>query len=152
LNFAILTGIGKETRVKSKKLSLVASFVVVAAVALVGTVSSVRAVDQWFVLSEQTVKSVDQGVEMKSQGGRWQTKVKQIKMSVEGADVEITKAILSWDNRRDETITDIGVLKAGGSTTPRDAPGRKARLKAVTVQYKIVGNAPTAVLKIWGYD
>jgi hypothetical protein len=137
--------------VKSKNLTLLASFVV-AAVILTSAVRSARAADEWFVLSEQTIKSVDQGVEMKSEGGRWKTKVKQIKISVEGADVEITKAVLSWDNRRDETITDIGVLKAGGSTTPRDAPGRKARLTAVTIQYKIVGDAPTAVLKVWGYD
>ena len=136
---------------KSNKLTLVALFVV-AAVVLISAPRSIRAADEWFVLSEQTIKSVDQGVEMKSQGGRWQTKVKQMKISVEGADVEIQKAVLSWDNRRDETITDIGVLKAGGSTLPRDAPGRKARLTAVTVQYKIVGTAPTAVLKIWGYD
>jgi hypothetical protein len=78
--------------------------------------------------------------------------VKQMKMSVEGADVELTKVVLQWDNRRDDTLTDLGVLKAGGSTTPKDAPGRKGRLTAVTVQYKIVGAAPTAVLKIWGYD
>lgn len=135
----------------TRKPSWVASFVVVT-VFLLGTVGSVRAADEWFVLSEQTIKSVDQGVEIKSQGGRWQKDVKQIKMSVEGADVEIKQAVLSWDNRRDETITDIGVLKAGGSTTPKDAPGRKGRLTAVTVQYKIVGDAPTAVLKIWGYD
>jgi hypothetical protein len=91
-------------------------------------------------------------VEIKSEGGRWAKDVKQMKMSVEGADVEITKVVLQWDNRRDDTMTDIGVLKAGGSTTPKDAPGRKGRLTAVTVQYKIVGDAPTAVLKIWGYD
>ena len=125
---------------KIKKLTLAASFVV-AAVVLIGAVGSVRAADEWFVLSEQTIKSVDQGVEMKSPGGRWEKEVKQMKISVEGADVEIKKAVLSWDNRRDETITDIGVLKAGGSTTPKDAPGRKARLTAVTVQYKIVGDA-----------
>ena len=134
---------------KNKNLTLLASLVV-AVLLLISAVS--RAADEWFVLSEQTIKSVDQGVEMKSEGGRWKKKVKQIKISVEGADVEITKAVLSWDNRHDETITDIGVLKAGGSTTPRDAPGRKARLTAVTVQYKIVGDAPTAVLKVLGYD
>ena len=134
---------------KNKNLTLMASLVV--AVLLLISAAS-RAADEWFVLSEQTIKSVDQGVEMKSAGGRWKTKVKQVKISVEGADVEITKAVLSWDNRPDETITDIGVLKAGGSTTPKDAPGRKARLTAVTVQYKIVGDAPTAVLKVWGYD
>ncbi len=134
---------------KNKNLTLMASLVVVV---LVLMSAASRAADEWFVLSEQTIKSVDQGVELKSEGGRWKTKVKQIKISVEGADVEITKAVLSWDNRPDETITDIGVLKAGGSTTPKDAPGRKARLTAVTVQYKIVGDAPTAVLKVWGYD
>jgi hypothetical protein len=73
-------------------------------------------------------------------------------MSVEGADVERTEVALQWDNRRDDTMTDNGVLKAGGSTTPQDAPGRKGRLTAVTVPYTIVGEAPTAVLKIWGYD
>jgi len=134
---------------KNKNLTLMASLVV--AVLLLMSAAS-RAADEWFVLSQQTIKSVDQGVELKSEGGRWKTKVKQIKISVEGADVEITKAVLSWDNRPDETITDIGVLKAGGSTTPKDAPLRKARLTAVTVQYKIVGDAPTAVLKVLGYD
>jgi hypothetical protein len=34
----------------------------------------------------------------------------------------------------------------------KDAPGRKGRLKSVTVDYKIVGNAPTAVLKVEGDD
>lgn len=138
-------------RMKSKQLTLVAAFVV-AAVVLMGAVGSVSAADEWFVLSEQTIKSVDQGVDLKSEGGRWAKDVKQVRLSVEGADVEITKAVLGWDNRPDDTITDIGVLKAGGSTTLKDAPGRKGRLKSVTVEYKIVGDAETAVLKIWGYD
>jgi hypothetical protein len=117
-----------------------------------GAAGIAKAADEWFVLGEQTIQSVDQGVNIKSEGGRWNKDVKQVKMSVEGADVEIQNAVLSWDNRPDETITDIGVLQAGGSTTPKDAPGRKGRLTAVTVQYKIVGDAPTAVLKVWGYD
>ena len=125
---------------------------VVAALVLLGAGGSVRAADEWFVLGEQPIKAVDQGVDIKSQGGRWEKDVKQVKLSVEGADVQITKAVLGWDNRPDDTITDIGVLKAGGSTTPQDAPGRKGRLKSVTVEYKIVGDAPTAVLKIWGFD
>ena len=136
---------------KSKKLTVMASFAI-AAIVLIGAVGSARAADEWFVLSEQTIKAVDQGVDIKSQGGRWEKDVKQVKLSVEGADVQITKAVLQWDNRRDEEITDIGVLKAGGSTTPKDAPGRKGRLKGVTVTYKIVGDAPTAVLKVMGYD
>ena len=123
-----------------------------ALVVLLIALGSARAADEWFVLGEQTIKSVDQGVEIKSEGSRWKKDIKQMKLSVEGADVQITKVVLSWDNRKDATITDIGVLKAGGSTTPKDAPGRKARLEGVTVTYKFVGNAPTAVLKVWGYD
>jgi hypothetical protein len=34
----------------------------------------------------------------------------------------------------------------------KDAPGRKGRLKSETVDYKIVGNVPTAVLKVEGDD
>jgi len=136
---------------KIKKPTVMASLVV-AAVVLMVAVGNVGAKDEWFVLSEQTIKSVDQGVNVKSQGGRWNKDVKQVKISVEGADVEITSAVLAWDNRPDATITGIGVLKAGGSTTPKDAPGRKGRLKSVTVSYKIVGDAQTAVLKVWGFD
>ena len=136
---------------KIKQLTVAAAFVV-AAVVLIGAVGSAGAADEWFVLSEQQIKAVDQGVDIKSQGGRWDKDVKQVRLSVEGADVQITKAVLSWDNRRDDTITDIGVLKAGGATTPQYAPGRKGRLKSVTVTYKIVGDAPTATLQVWGYD
>ena len=123
-----------------------------ASVVLVGTVGAAAAKDQWFVLGEQTIKAVDQGVDIKSEGPRWERNVKQVKLSVEGADVQITKAVLRWDNRRDDTITDIGTLKAGGATTPMDAPGHKGRLQGVTATYKFVGDAPTAVLKVWGYD
>ena len=136
---------------KSKQRTFVAAFVV-AAVVLIGAGGSARAADEWFVLGEEIIKSVDQGVEIKSQGNRWTKDVKQVKLSVEGADVEFKKVILQWDNRKDDTITDIGVLKAGGQTRPRDAPGRKGRLTAVTVEYKIVGEALTAVVKVWGYD
>jgi hypothetical protein len=124
----------------------------VASVVLMGAVSSARAANEWFVLSEQTLKTADPSVEIKSSGGRWEKDVKQTKFSVEGADVEITKAILHWDNRPNDTITDIGVLKAGGQTAPKNAPGVKARLTGVTVQYKILGGAKTATLKVWGYD
>ncbi len=124
----------------------------VASVVLMAPVGSTRAADEWFVLSEQTIKSVDQGTLIKSQGGRWAKDIKQVRLSVEGADVEVKKLILAWDNRPDQTITDIGTVKAGGNSTPKDAPGRKARLQSVTVEYKIVGTAPTAKLKVWGFD
>ena len=53
---------------KIKTRTWVAS-VVVAAVVLIGAVGSASAVDEWFVLGEQTLKAVDQGVEIKSEGG-----------------------------------------------------------------------------------
>jgi hypothetical protein len=131
--------------------SLVALLGVVS-VALMGAVGGARAADEWFMLGQQTIKSVDQGALIKSDGSRWKKDIKQVRFGVEGADVEIKKVVLGWDNRPDATITDIGVLKAGGKSIPKDAPGRKARLQSVTVEYKIVGNAPTAVLKVEGYD
>ena len=123
-----------------------------ASVGLIGATGSARAADEWFVLSEQTIKSADPSVEIKSEGGRWAKDVKKTKISAEGADVELTKVVLQWDNRPDDTLTNVGVLKSGGQTAPKDAPGRKGRLKAVTVQYKILGDAPTATLKVWGFD
>jgi len=134
------------------KVRYLAACLGVASVVLVGAVSSARAADEWFVLSQSTIKTADPSVEIKSEGGRWEKDVKQVKFSVEGADVEITKAVLGWDNRPDDTLTDVGVIKSGGQTAPKDAPGRKGRLKSVTVQYKILGGAPTATLKVWGYD
>ena len=122
----------------------VASFVVM------GAVGSARAADEWFVLGEQALNAASPSVEIKSSGGRWDKDVKQVKFSAEGGDVEITKAVLAWDNRPDDTLENVGVLKAGGQTAPKDAPGRKGRLKGVTVQYKVVSGAPT--LKVWGYD
>ena len=122
------------------------------AVALMVAVGSVSAADEWFVLSEQTLKTANPSVEIKSAGGRWEKDIKKLKFSVEGADVEITTAVLHWDNRRDDTISNVGVLKSGGQTAAKDAPGRKGRLTGVTVQYKILNDAKTATLKVWGYD
>jgi hypothetical protein len=119
---------------------------------LLGASGSARAADQWFVLGEQALRSADPSAEIASQGNRWEKDIKQTRLSVEGADVEISKVVLKWDNRRDQTITDIGVLKSGGQSAPRDAPGFKGRLTSVAVQYRIIGGAPTANLKVWGFD
>ena len=142
-----------ERRSKSsKKIHNLTAFLVVAASAvLLGTVGTARAADQWFVMGEQTIKSADPSVEIKTQGGRWQKDVKQVKLSVEGADVQITSVVLGWDNRKDSTLT-VGTLKAGGQTAPTDAPGRKGRLTSVKIQYKILGDKPTATVKILGFD
>ena len=118
-----------------------------------GVLGNARAADdKWFVLGQQTIKSTDPSVAIKSDGSRWDKDVKQVKVSVDGADVQITNLVLHWDNRPDDTLTDVGVVKAGGQTAAKDAPGLKGRLKGATVQYKILGGASTATLKVWGFD
>ena len=109
--------------------------------------------DEWFLLREQVVKTMDPSAEIKAEAGKmWKEDIKKTKISVEGADVEITKVVLRWKGRKDDTITNVGVVKSGGQTAEKDAPGREATLLSVGVQYKILGNKPTATLKVWGYD
>ncbi|HEY2710901.1 MAG TPA: hypothetical protein VGI60_00160 [Chthoniobacterales bacterium] len=135
------------------KIHKLATFCVVAAsAALLGTVNTARAADEWFVMGEQTIKSADPSAEIKAEGGRRKKDVKQVKLSVEGADVQITSVVLGWDNRKDTTLTNVGTLKAGGQTAATDAPGRKGRLTWAKIQYKILGDKPTATVKIWGFD
>ena len=122
-------------------------------VVLLIALGSASAKDDWFVLSEQVVKSMDPGAEIKAEAGKfWKEDIKKTKISVDGADVELTKVILRWKGRKDDTITNVGVVKSGGQTAEKDAPGREATLLSVGVQYKILGNKPTATLKVWGYD
>ena len=137
---------------KTQIRTLMAVFVVAFVVLMVGAVDSATAADEWFVLGQQTIKSADPSVAITSVGDRSTKDVKQVKISAEGADVQITKLVLHWDNRPDDTMTDVGTVKSGGQTAPADAPGRKGRLKSVTVQYKILGGAQTANLKVWGFD
>jgi hypothetical protein len=123
-----------------------------ASVVLLAALGSASA-DQWFVLGEKVVKSMDPNAEIKAEEGKmWKEDIKRTKISVEGADVEITKVVLRWKGRKDDTITKVGVVKSGGETAPKDAPGREATLTSVAVQYKILDNKPTATLKVWGYD
>ena len=122
-------------------------------VLLVALVGSASAKDQWFVLGEKAVKSMDPSAEIKAEEGKmWKEDIKKTKISVEGADVEITKVVLRWKGKKDETITNVGVLKSGGTTAEKDAPGREATLLSVGVQYKILNSKPTATIKVWGYD
>ncbi len=137
---------------KTLNRTLMAVFVVAVVALMFGAVDTAKAADEWFVLGQTTIKASDPSVEIKSEGGRWKKDVKQAKISVEGADVQITKVVLHWDNRKDDTLADVGLVKAGGQTAPADAPGRKGRLDAVTIQYKILGDAPTAIVKVWGFD
>ena len=109
--------------------------------------------DEWFVLSEKPIKTMDPSTDIKAEAGKmWKEDIKKTKISVEGADVEITKVVLRWKGKKDDTITKVGVLKAGGTTADKDAPGREATLMSVAVQYKILDNKPSATLKVWGYD
>ena len=117
---------------KIKIHNLTAFFVVTLSAVLLGAVDSARA-DEWFVMGEQTLNSADPSAEIKTQGNRWQKDVKQIKLSVDGADVQIISVVLGWDNRKDTTLT-VGTLKAGGQTAATDAPGRKGRLTSVKIQ------------------
>ena len=137
---------------KTKFRAFMASYVV-ASVALMGTLGSARAADdKWFVLGEQTIKSTDPSATITSEGNRRDKNVKQVKLSVEGADVQITNVVLHWDNRKDDTLKDVGLVKSGGQTAAKDAPGMKARLTSVSVQYKILGGASTANVKVLGFD
>ena len=124
-----------------------------APVVLMGLLGTAGAKDAWFVLSEQTIKATDPSVRITAEEGKWiKEDVKDVKISVEGADVEISKVVLHWNNRPDDTAWNVGILKAGGQTAPKSAPGHEGTLSSVTVQYKILNNAPTAKLKVWGYD
>ena len=134
-----------------RKISNAAASLGVAFVALMLAAGSAAA-DEWFVLGEQAIKSADPIVTIKSVGNRWEKDVKEVKLSVEGADVEITDVVLHWDNRVDDTVANVGVVKSGGQTAAKDAPGRKGRLTSVAVKYKILKDAKTATLKVWGFD
>ena len=63
---------------KIKIQSMATAFVVAASVVLLGTASSAKAADKWFVMGEQTLKSADPSAEIKSSGGRWKKDVKQV--------------------------------------------------------------------------
>jgi hypothetical protein len=125
----------------------------VASVALMWTVGTASAKDEWFLLSEQTIKSTDPSVRITAEDAKWiKEDVKDVRLSVEGADVDISKVVLHWNNRPDETVWAVGTVKAGGQTAAKSAPGHEGTLGAVTVNYKILGGVPTAKLKVWGYD
>jgi hypothetical protein len=126
---------------------------VLLAVVLVGAIGSARAADKWFVMGEKTIKATDPSTEVTAEGEKWvKEDIKKAKISIEGADVEISKVVLHWNNARDDTISNVGVVKWGGFTAEKDAPGHEATLMSVAVQYKILNNAPSATIKVWGYD
>ena len=133
--------------------SLIVGVGVAAIVSMMGTVGTARAADEWFVLSEQTIKSTNPSVRITAEDAKWiKEDVKDVRISVEGADVDIAKVVLHWNNRPDETIWNVGTVKAGGQTAAKSAPGHEGTLGSVTINYKILGGATTAKVKVWGYD
>src|SRR6185436_17551270 len=87
-----------------------------ASVVLIGAIGSARA-DDWFVMGQKELSSANTGTEIAAEGEKWlKEDIKKTKLSVEGADVEITKVVLHWNNRPDDALANVGVLKAGGET------------------------------------
>ena len=131
----------------SARLSL--AFVVL----LLGALGTASAKDTWILLGDKAIKSTDPSTEIKAEEGKtWKEDVKRAKLSVAGADVEITNVVFHWKGGKNETVSNVGVVKAGGETAAKDAPGRETTLLSVVVQYKILNNKPTATVKVWGYD
>ena len=60
--------------------NLAVFFVVAVSAVLLGAVSTARA-DQWFVMGQQTLRSADPSVEIKTEGSRWKKDVKQVKLA-----------------------------------------------------------------------
>jgi hypothetical protein len=150
-NDLLLREIRKDRRIM--KVGYLRRGLGLASVVLLVGLGSASAADQWMVLGERTLKATDPSAEIKAEGGKlFKEDIKKTKISVEGADVEITKVVLRWNNRKDDTITNVGVIKAGGQTAPKDAPQREAALNSVAIQYKILNNAPSATVKVWGLD
>ena len=124
----------------------------VASVVLLGDVGSARA-DKWIELGKLTLNSADASATIKGEKGKlFKEDVKATRLTVQGADVEISKVVYHWNNRPDVTIENVGVIKDGGQTNPKDAPAREATLNSVTVVYKILNNAPSATVVLWGFD
>ena len=120
---------------------------------LLVAIGTASAKDTWIMLGQKTIKSTDPSTEIKAEEGKtWKEDVKRAKLSVEGADVQITNVVFHWKGGKNETIPNVGVVKAGGETAAKDAPTREATLLSVSVQYKILDNKPTATVKVWGYD
>jgi hypothetical protein len=123
-----------------------------ASVVLVGAIGSAAA-DDWKLLGEKILRANDPSTTITAESDKWlKEDVKKIKLSVEGADVQISKVVLNWNNAKDVTVTDVGVVKSGAFTAEKDAPTREGTLNSLAIQYKILNGALQATLKVWGYD
>jgi hypothetical protein len=135
------------------KIGNLSAGVGLAFVVLLVALGTASAKDTWILLGEKAITSTSPSTEIAAEAGKtWKEDVKRAKLSVEGADVEITNVVFHWKGGKNETIPNVGVVKAGGETAAKDAPTREASLLSVSVQYKILNNKPTATVKVWGYD
>ena len=124
-----------------------------AVVLLLGSLATSTAADKWILLGQKAIKSTDPSTEIQGEEGKtFKEDVKRAKLSVEGADVEITNVVFHWRGGKNEAVSNVGIVKAGGETAAKDAPTREATLLSVSVQYKILNNKPTATIKVWGFD
>ena len=65
-----------------------------ASIISMGVVGTAGAKDEWFVLGEQTIKNTDPSVRITAEDAKWiKEDVKDVRLSVEGADVDINKVV-----------------------------------------------------------
>lgn len=132
---------------KTNIRTLVAACVVATAAA---TGSATAA--EGFVAAQDTIRSTQSSVELRPTGHAADTRIAQVRFSVEEADVEVTSIVLHWNNHQDSTLSDVGVIRRGEKTVATTAPGGMSGLDAVTVHYRILGSRKDATFQVWGYD
>ena len=93
---------------------------------LLGAVGSARAADKWFVLGHTTLKATDPSAAITGEEGKvLKEDIKKTKLAVSGGDVDVSKVVLHWNNRPDETVTNVGVIRM--EETAADAPDEATR-------------------------
>ena len=102
-------------------------------------------------MGQQTINATDPSAEIKTEGGRFKKDVKQVRLAVEGADVQLIKVVLGWDNRSDDTIVARNRKSGGNDGSERCArTQRAAGMGEAAIQ--ILGKAKNATVKVMGLD
>src|SRR4029450_4686318 len=90
---------------------------------LLGAVGRATAADKMFVLGHASLKATDPSAEIVGEEGKFlKEDIKKTKLSVDGADVEISKVVLHWNNIPDDTVTNLRVVKRRGATASGEPP------------------------------
>ena len=119
----------------------------------VGTAKS----DEWFLMGEQSIRNNSYLAEIRTEGVRSKRDIKQVKLEVGGAHVELIKVVFEWYGgegpNTDTTLRNLYV-RNGQQTAPTNAPGRKGSyrglLLSVKFQDKIQVNERAAIVRILG--